>query len=246
MSNSVVRAARILNLLAASEKPLSLKQIAEAIEIPKSTAHGILRNLVQESYLDVHEPASYAIGLKVFEVGSAYLRQVGAVGVVASELVRLTRTLSFTSHYAVLDAADAVYLCKEDPPGLGVQLASSIGARLPAHLTAVGKTCLAWLDPDRVAEHVRADGNEGPAEPFLSTLQAELAEIRAQGYATDEGETALGIQCIAAPVFDLSGPRGAIGVSYLLEAHASAQNVAVEVMAASARATAVLGGKVHQ
>ena len=66
----------------------------------------------------------------------------------APELARLTRALNITSHYAVLDGTEVLYLCKEDPPTLGIQLASAIGACLPSHLTAVGKACLAWLEAD--------------------------------------------------------------------------------------------------
>src|SRR3954463_7003456 len=129
---------RILDLIAHSEKPMTLSRIAEALDIPKSTAHGILRELSKESFVELVEPAAYAVGLKAFEVGAAHLRRTSVVGFVAPELVRLTGILTMTSHYAIIDGTDVVYLCKEDPPGLGVQLASSIGARLPSHLTAVG------------------------------------------------------------------------------------------------------------
>jgi DNA-binding IclR family transcriptional regulator len=240
VSNSVTRALRILDLLAKAEKPLSLTQIAESLDIPKSTAHSILRDLAREAFIDVHNPVLYSIGLKSFEVGSAYLRLTGAVGVVAPELVRLTQSLNLTSHYAVLDKTDAVYLCKEDPPGLGVKLASSIGARLPSHLTAVGKSCLAWLENDTLAEHVSLSDAEE-----LGLLDKELVEIRERGYATDDGGAAAGIQCVAAPVFGLSGSCGAIGVSYLGGA-ASTDGVAVEVVRAAAQASALLGGKAER
>lgn len=241
-SSSVVRALRILNLLAHSEKPLVLTRIAESLDIPKSTAHSILRDLAGEGFVVVSEPTAYAIGLKAFEVGSAHLRLTGAVGVVASELVRLTRTLNVTSHYAILDGTDAVYLCKEDPPGLGVQLASSIGARLPAHITAVGKACLAWLGPEGVAEHVSTGAPvRGQASP--EALAAELAAARERGYATDDGAAAAGIQCVAAPVFDLSGPRGAVGVSYLRGTGESIDTIVSEVCSAAQRATSLLGGR---
>lgn len=243
MSNSVVRALRILDLLARAEKPLSLSRIAEELGLPKSTAHGIVRSLVQESFLDLHEPTSYAIGLRTFEVGSAYLRQLGPAGVVAAELVALTRTLNVTSHYAIVDHTDAVYLCKEDPPGLGVQLASSVGARLPAHLTAVGKACLAWLDDDAVADHVVAPHAEAPSDEVLEALRVDLSRIRRRGYATDVGQVAAGVQCVAAPVFDMSGPRGAIGVSYLHGAQLSKDRVVDEVVGAAKKASALLGGK---
>lgn len=259
MSNSVLRAVRILELLAASEKPLTLTQISEELGLPKSTAHGLLRSLTTTSFLEMPEPTTYAIGLRTFEVGAAYTRRAGAVGVVAPELVALTRLLGVTSHYAVLDGPDAVYLCKEDPPGLGVQLASSVGARLPADVTAVGKVCLAWLDDATVEQHVGRAAEADPDGAWLAGLRDQLAAVREQGHAVDEGEAAAGIRCVAAPVFDMNGPRGAIGVSYLLGASTAASTpgdgiaasavgdgIAAEVMAAAARVTAQLGATVRR
>lgn len=245
MSSSVTRAVRILELIAHAEKPLTLTRVADQLGIPKSTAHSILRDLVSESFVEVVEPTAYAIGLKAFEVGAAHLRRTSDVGVVAPELVRLTRDLGVTSHYAVLDGTDAVYLCKEDPPGLGVQLASSIGARLPAHLTAVGKACLAWLGEDRLPEQVaRGPVGQRGARAGVSELTEELDRVRSRGYAFDDGETALGIQCVAAPVFGLNGCRGAIGVSYLRQLPVPQDRISEMVKQAAARASAVLGGRV--
>ncbi|NJC71378.1 IclR family transcriptional regulator [Planosporangium thailandense] len=240
-STSVVRAMRILDLLAHSQKALPLARIVEALDIPKSTAYSILRDLAAEGFVEIHEPAAYAIGLKAFEVGAAHLRTTGIVGVVAAELARLTRALNITSHYAVLDGPDAVYLCKQDPPGLAIQLASSVGARLPARSTAVGKSCLAWLDAEEVAQHVAGDGARRVGVP--PALAADLEKVRGQGYSTDDGDTAAGIRCVAAPVFDLSGPRGAIGVSYLRGTDTPLDTIITEVKGAAARATSLLGGR---
>jgi len=228
---------RILEWLSWAEKPMALTRIAEALEIPKSTAHSILRDLASEDFVEISEPPAYSIGLKAFEVGSAHLRVIGVAGVVATELVRLTNVLNVTSHYAVLDRGDVVYLCKQDPPGLGIHLASSIGARLPAHVTAVGKSSLAWLDPDQVTRCIEL-GSTARTE-----LDADLELVRARGYSTDDGATLVGIQCVAAPIFDLSGPRGAVGVSYLRDNGSSFDAIVAEVRNAAARATSLLGGR---
>ena len=187
MSTSVVRAARILDRLAHSQTPMTLAEIASELDIPKSTAYTILRDLASESFVTVSSPPAYSIGLKAFEVGSAHLRVSGTAGAVAPELARLTRALNITSHYAVLDGTEVLYLCKEDPPTLGIQLASAIGARLPSHLTAVGKACLAWLEADRLPGHVELATRGADGQTIsLPDLTAELAQIRVQGFATDD------------------------------------------------------------
>ncbi|WP_377267853.1 IclR family transcriptional regulator [Peterkaempfera sp. SMS 1(5)a] len=238
--SSVTRALRILDLIAQSEKPLTLKHISEALLIPKSTAHGILRDLATERFVEVCEPAGYTVGIKAFEVGAAHLRVSGVGGVIAAELVALSRALEATAHYAVLDGTEAVYLYKQDPPAVGVQLASSVGARLPSHLTAVGKCCLAWLDPNELADHVTVSVTTG--DVALDTLTEELAAVRARGYAADPGHVAVGVECVAAPVFDTAGPKGAVGVSYLRGTRAPDGDVAHQVRTAAARLTSMLGG----
>lgn len=247
-SSSVTRALWILDLVAHADGPVPLREIAERLQIPKSTAHGILRDLVRERFLEVREPATYSIGIKAFEVGAAHLRTAGVDGLIAGELARLSRTLEVTAHYAVLDGTEAVYLYKQDPPGLGVRLASSVGARLPAHLTAVGKCCLAWLEPERAAAHVDPE-----ADVDRAVLAAELAEVRRLGHATDHGQVADGIECLAAPVFDAAGLKGAVGVSFLRGTDkgtgtdpgtgtAPAASCAEHVGQTARRLTSILGG----
>lgn len=235
--SSVVRAMRILELLAARAEPVSLATVAQELAIPKSTAHGILADLLDEGFVEAHPPAGYTVGIRAFEVGAGHLRVRGVEGLVTGELARLSRSLDVTAHYAVLDGADVVYLAKEDPPGLGLRLASSVGARLPAARTAVGKAALAWLDPELVAEHV-GTGGRVPA-----VVGSDLADVRATGYATDDGATAAAIMCVAAPVFGPRGPRGAIGVSYLRDGDLEVEQVGAQVREAAARATATVGGR---
>ena len=243
MSTSVTRALRVLAFLADSDKPQALVHISEHLGAPKSTVHGILRDLLAEQFIEAVDPGGYVIGLRAFEVGAARLRQVSAVAIVSPELARLTRELNVTSHYAVLDQADVVYLCKEDPPSLGIQLASSVGARLTSHWTAVGKACLAWLDDDRVQDHIDLRRTNARARTHqMPALLAELARVHSQGYATDDGETAAGIQCVAAPVFDHEACCGAIGVSYPRDMGPAPEDIAVEVRAAARQATGRLGG----
>lgn len=242
-SSSVVRALRILQLLARETQPLTLTQVADQLEMPKATAHGILRDLLSEHFVEVSAGMAYSIGLRCFEVGSARLREGSDAPLVAPELARLTQKLGVTSHYAVLDGFDAVYICKEDPPGLGVRLASQVGARLPSHLTAVGRACLAHLDGERLIEHVNLTVKGLRRRPMTgSELSLVLEETRQRGYAIDDGETASGIRCVAAPLFDIRGCRGAIGVSYLSAATAEDDPVPGEVLAAARRATKTFGG----
>jgi DNA-binding IclR family transcriptional regulator len=221
-SRSVLRALEILDLLAATERPLGLAQIAKEFGIPKSSCLALLRALCARDFVRQEPGGAYVLGLRTFEVGAAYLRAVTPVGAATAELRALTERLGMTSHFAVLEGDEVVYLAKQDPPGTGVRLASSLGARLSAWTTAVGKAQLAFRDAGD------ADGS--------------FEEVRRRGYAVDEGTTAAGIRCVAAPVFGVGGCCGAVGVSYLMHDGADVPAIAELVVAAAMRVSSELGG----
>lgn len=226
-NRSVGRALAILELLADTERPMSLADIAKGLELPKSSALSLMRALSLRGFVLSDVGGRYCLGVRSFEVGASYLRSMTPVRAVEQELAYLTESLGATSHFAVLQDDEVVYLAKHDPPGNGPKLASSLGARLPAAITAVGKAQLA---------HRRGDVDTSGA------LADELEVVRIRGYAVDEGETALGIRCVAAPVFSDQGCCGAIGVSCLRQGGPRLEVMAQAVLRASGEASTRLGG----
>lgn len=244
MNTSVSRALRVLELAAASERPRSLTELAREIGAPKSTVLNLLRTLVAHRFLDIDESGRYGLGVRAFEVGAAYLHGITPLEAARPEVVLLSRSLDLAAHFAVLDPPHALYLAKEDPTGPGVRLASALGGRLPAHLTAVGKAILAHA-PSNVEEPVDLTIPDASGRRVSANeLAAELERVRQRGFAVDDGATALAVRCVAAPVFDASAACcGAIGVSYLRHGGPSVTVVRPAVVAAAGRASERLGGR---
>ena len=144
VNRSVTRALSILELLSRSEGAVALGEVATRLKLPKSSALTLLRALVAGEFCVTDDHGHYALGVHTFEVGAGYLRSMTPVRSVSPELEWLTEVLGVTSHFAVLERDEVIYLAKHDPPGLGLKLASSLGARLPAAVTAVGKAQLAY------------------------------------------------------------------------------------------------------
>jgi DNA-binding IclR family transcriptional regulator len=243
MNNSVARALRLLELIADNDgAPMRLSALAAAIDAPKSSVHSILRSLVARRFLEQTDETCYRLGVRAFEVGAAYARHMSPTRAVHSELVELSHELRITAHFAILDGPGVLYLEKEDPPGPGIRLASAVGARLPAHLTAVGKAALAHADAATVAlADLSVRGTSGRSLT-RAELDEELSRVRQDGYAVDNGEMAAGVSCVASPVFDASQRCcGAVGVSYLSSAGLSTPEVARQVLAAAQRTSKRLG-----
>jgi IclR family transcriptional regulator, acetate operon repressor len=87
------------------------------------------------------------------------------------------------------------------------------GRRVPAHCTGVGKALLSQLPDDAVRELLARTGMAAQTPSTITdpdVLLAELARIRAEGYAVDEGEQEVGVRCVAVPV---QGALGTLGIS---------------------------------
>jgi DNA-binding IclR family transcriptional regulator len=113
-----------------------------------------------------------------------------------------------TTHLAVLDGVQVLYVEKLQGTPAAQILLSRIGARLPAHCSSVGKVLLAHQEWRKVANQLEPQ----LAMPFtpntiasLETLNSELAKIYQQGYAYDHEEVVLGLCCVAAPIYEADG-----------------------------------------
>ena len=211
-SQSMVdRVVAILGSFSRARSQLGLAEIARLTDLPKSSTHRILQQLVTARWVE-RVDGDYRLGLGIFEIGSLVAHHNRLVDL-ARPLMRELSSHRLTTHLAVLDGTDVVYLEKVDG-SLAGPLPSRVGGRLPAHCTGVGKTLLAHL-PEAELEGYLAHRLEQRTPSTIASpdgLRRELAQIRSAGFGMDHGEAVSGFVCVAAPVFDRSGARAAISV----------------------------------
>ncbi len=189
---------RISLVLDAFEGPgrLTLAQIVRRTGLPRSSAHRMLERLVQLRWLR-RSGRDYELGMRLVELGSLAVHQDRLVRAATPLLGELHRATGLVVHLAVLDGPDVVYLDK-----IGDRMVSAIpsrvGARQPAHCTAVGKAILAYSD-----EEAEVDLQVRKTKYSISSssqLAVELAKVRAHGVAFEREESVLGFGCVAAPI----------------------------------------------
>jgi IclR family transcriptional regulator, blcABC operon repressor len=205
----------VMDLLARARRPLSMAGVAAALELPRSSVHGLCSTLLWLGYLKRADNGALQIGPGVMSLAEAFVASTN----VAGEFDALWRDAGTapeeTLILSVLNGADVVYVgARNSARPLG--LAFTIGMRLPAYLAATGKAMLAFLDPADVRSllpvgplpRLAGDGSVGVDE-----LMAELAHTRERGYSIDDGGVREGVYSIAAPVFDAAGrPVAGLGV----------------------------------
>jgi DNA-binding IclR family transcriptional regulator len=216
------RVLAVLRELAGHPAGVGLDELAKAVASPKPTVHRALVALRRAGFASQDGRGRYVLGDGFLRLAFAHHELRPDHVRVHPLLMELANRFGETAHYAVLDDRSIVYRSKVDPPTGAARLTSTIGGRNPAHCTAVGKLLLARALPDdeSVATWVRLGDLEQRTERTLTTasaLAAQLRTIREQGYAIDDQENEVGVNCIAVPIFltSPSVPSGAISVSAL-------------------------------
>ena len=197
---AVLRAARILDtLVGAPKQVLGVNELARLLTIPKSSVSNICAALESVDVLE-RDDAGYRLGWRLAEWGGAFLDShdyLDRFNDIAPEMAVIGAE---TVQVAVLAGLEVVYIARSAGRH-PVRLASAIGRKLPATNTATGKALLARL-PAEELEHRLAELDDLPRITPNSitdtpTLLHELERVRANGYAVDDEETAVGVQCVA-------------------------------------------------
>lgn len=213
---SIDRALRILNVLAASHEPLQLSEIARHVEIPASTAHRLLASLQRQEYVRFDQTQRrYTLGLAILPLAEAAKAQIDITKEAMPILERLAAKVNETATLTVLQGNDAVYsLMAQSRRAMGT--ITSLGSRIPFHCTAAGKALLAYMPEDRRNEILSKPQRAHTRYTITNSYQLldELAQIRTQGVSFDRQENEPGMCCIAAPVFNHQGQITAtVGIS---------------------------------
>ena len=206
---SAERVLDVLDLLARRGVPLATAEISSALELPKSTTHHLLNVMRDRRFVSYWaDQRAWTLGVSAFEVGASYMRSGPLHREGQRFMLALTQSTDETSHLAVLQGSDVIYLDKREPLKPGVRLVTEIGTRLPAHLTAVGRAILSRLDAEQISalyEGYTWPTRTGTGPSTLAELRELLAAARESGYAVEENATTSGINCIAF----LSGSKSA-------------------------------------
>lgn len=185
--------------------PIRFNELIKELGLARSSAHGLLRTLVLRGWLHHDsETRSYALGLRAWQTGQQYAGHREFAALAKPKMDLLAQTVGETVQLARLDGVENVYIAISEGTH-PMRLASSVGMRLHAHATALGKMLLSQIDPadaeKRLASVVLPRFTETTITDLEPLLEA-LREARTRGYALDEGEYLAGTRCVAVPLIN--------------------------------------------
>lgn len=214
---SVQKAIDILSLFDSQNPELGTTEIAEALEMPKSTAAGLIYTLKINDCLEQNpQSRKYRLGFKLVELSNTLLNQIGLRQASQRYLELLRDTCNESVNLAIHDGGEVVYIERLFGTNI-LGMRSEIGKREPIHSTALGKAILSCLSDIEINNLIKRYGLLPITPHTITNKEQFIADIhlaREQGYALDNEENELGGRCVAAPIIDInSDPVAAVSIS---------------------------------
>lgn len=246
---SLVRALRLLELLAEDDEGYRLTDIAQRAGLSTSTTHRLLTTLEQKRFVQFDREASlWHVGVQCFAVGAAFARRRRIAELALPVMRKLRDVIGETVNLGLADQGDVVFVTQVDSRE-AMRAMGRPGNRLPLACTAMGQAILAAMPDEDVAAYLHKYGlprrtPHSIARPMK--LHEALAEVRRAGYAVDHEENAVGLRCVAAVIHDEHAqPVAAISIAgpTIRVTPLRVPEVGREVIAAAREITHAIGGR---
>jgi DNA-binding IclR family transcriptional regulator len=195
-------------LFLSSKKSAGVTEIAQALNVNKSTAFRIMRTYLAFNMVEqVKETGKYRLGPATLKLSQQYYGNLCAVTAAKPVMSKLCEVTGESAHLCIYSNDSAVVIeqvIANSRPAANAK----IGNVEPLHCSAVGKCLLAFSDPERQSQMIAQIKFEKYTPNTITdkdALNAQLTEILKKGYAVDLGELSPEIRCVAAPVFNNRG-----------------------------------------
>jgi len=213
---SLLRAMALLEVLSEDDEGYRLVDLAARAGLSTSTTHRLLTTLEQKQFVQFNRDTSlWFVGVRCFSIGSAFARRRSFAALALPFLRQLRDETGETVNLGLLDQGDVVFLTQVESREL-MRAITRPGGRSPLPSTAMGQALLSAMSEPEIAEVLRQRLPRRTANAIArpTALQGVIAATRARGYAIDDEENAVGLRCVAAPVFDeFRRPYAAISIA---------------------------------
>lgn len=209
---SLARGLQILDILTNSQTPVGVTELAQILDVDKSTASRLVNTLQMYGYVQQdHNSRAYIPGKRLHSIGLQLTNRFSLREQAKPYLYELVQETGECAHIAVYESGKALVTDDIQPEHSLLRVVSSQGRLIHLHNTAVGKGLIAFGDFPLPTHLPRYTARTITTQEMLKHA---LLEVREKGYAVDDEENEPGVRCIASPVFDAVGTTVAtIGIS---------------------------------
>ena len=204
---SLARGLAVVQAFQERKRHLTIAQISHRTEIPRAAVRRCLYTLIKLGYATT-DGRTYSLLPKVLTLGHAYLSSTPLAVSAQPYLDRMSEQLHEACNMATLEGDDILYIARSATTQRLISVDLSVGGRLPAYCTSMGRILLAALDDVTLNEYLAHAEFQAKTSRTLHTPEALLEclqKVREQGWCIVDQELEQGLRSIAVPVYDASG-----------------------------------------
>ncbi|KIH84770.1 pca regulon transcriptional regulator PcaR [Pseudomonas batumici] len=204
---SLARGLAVVQAFQERKRHLTIAQISHRTEIPRAAVRRCLHTLIKLGYATT-DGRTYSLLPKVLTLGHAYLSSTPLAVSAQPYLDRMSEQLHEACNMATLEGDDILYIARSATTQRLISVDLSVGGRLPAYCTSMGRILLAALDDASLREYLEHADLHAKTSRTLHTPEALLdclQQVRQQGWCIVDQELEQGLRSIAVPVYDASG-----------------------------------------
>lgn len=211
-----LRVVKILDLINNYENGLSFLDISTKLEIPKSTLSPILKTLEITNFIEKNDKGCYIASFKLFQLGLSYSGRLDSLSMIKKQMEIVVDKIGEIVQFGVLIDDMVLYLEKVSAPD-NIEIVSSVGKKIPAIYTALGKALLSGFSDEEIIEKFKDYEFVKYTENSITNINRLLDEIhmvRKKGFAVENQEFTLNTSCVAVPIREDGIIKGAMSATY--------------------------------
>lgn len=195
---------------------MTLSEVATRTGMNRAKARRFLLTLHALGYVRKQQ-RYFELAPRVLQLGYAFLSANNYRDVIQHYLEDITAETGESSSLGVLEGNDVIYLARSAAKHRLMAITLSVGTRLPAAHTSMGRILLAQLsdtDLDHFLSSIVLEAYTDKTVTNVDELRSQIMTARQQGYAVSDQELDSGLRSIAVPVYDAKQHlMGAINIS---------------------------------
>ncbi|MEV0948487.1 IclR family transcriptional regulator [Rhodococcus sp. NPDC049939] len=203
---SLARGLAVIRCFDQQNQRRTLSDVARATDLSRATARRFLLTLAEVGYVAT-DGSTFWLTPRVLELGYSYLSSLSLPEVAQPHLEKLSHKVHESSSVSILDGTDIVYVARVAVSRI-MTVGITIGTRLPAYATSMGRVLLAGLPDDELDSYLKELDIQRLTKHTIAThgdLHVAIVKARADGICVLDQELEAGLRSMAAPIRNSSG-----------------------------------------
>jgi IclR family pca regulon transcriptional regulator len=239
---SLARGLAVIEAFQDRPNGVTVADVAAQTGLSRASVRRLLITLELLGYA-THTGSLYTLNTRILRLGFSFLSSFSLATLATPILADLSSAVHESCSLCILEDAEIVYVARSATKRV-MSVGLSIGSRLPAYCTSMGRVLLAALPAEQLDVYLNTVNLQVHTPKTVVDKQAlrdELARVRTQGYSIVDEELELGLRALAVPVISRSGHTLAAMNTGVHASRISTQDMLERILPVLSRSATLLG-----